>query len=1106
MRQNLKLFPGLSGKVTKPALLAMRMVIIISAFAWLNASAAVYSESNAISIQVENIKLRDLFREIENNSDYAFFFNDEFAELDKSVSLEISNENIEIILDRLLKDTNLDYQLMENNFIVIVPREAALQGKTVSGTVIDAEGNPLPGVNVVEQGTTNGVITDLDGNFSITVGSEASVLVFSYVGYLEESIAVGNQTSIDLTMVENIEALEEIVVVGYGSMERTNVTGAISTVDAKELEKAPVPNFVEAMRGQVPGVRITRTDGKPGEGVNFLIRGENSLNNSNDPLIVIDGVPSSGGNLAELNPADIESVNILKDAGAASIYGTRGANGVVLVTTKAGRVGKPVLNITLSQGFTDLVHKPELMNAEEFVQLKMDAAEGAGQPNGIDDVLTDAVERENWENGEEIDWHDVLLRTGKITDAGISLSGGSDKITFYLNGNAYLEDGIVQHTSFNRYSFRLNTEYNPYKFIKVGARIQLSRTMADETGNAAVWYQNRSDFTDFLGNTPLGRMYNENNELVPTVKGDQFDYNPLWKYRESETTRSTNRFLLNPYIELTIMEGLTYRINALAEIRNEKYGRFTSSKYNWSTLEDEPGRNYSTITVNSPNNYVLDNIVNYKKTFAEKHSFDATLIYGLQYYTFDSLGVEGEGSNTDLLSFNAINSSLQDYKNINWLTDDWSNLYFAGRLGYNYDRRYVFTFTGRYDGSSVFGPEKRWGFFPSTSFAWNVSEESFMENLAFLDVLKYRISWGRMGNDQIGTFGYIALTQNVSYPYSGSLYSGYTADKLPNSVLQWETSQQFNTGIDFAFLGNSIYGSVDFYRTNTIDLILDEQVPSVTGFESIVSNVGETMNQGVEAIISYRLKSGDFQWEITANWARDRNEIVHLSGEVDEEGNEVDNLANGWFIGQDINEIYDFDFVGIYQLGEEAQAAAMHPDIRDYGAGDPKIRDVNGDGVINFEDETFLGNPTPDWYGGVNNTFSWRGIELSILFEAVQGVTRINYFYGGLTGRGNEIKVDYWTPTNPSNEFPQPNIRSPYNYQDAVRVRDASFVALRNVSLSYNLPREIIQRVKLTDLQVYVRGNNLMYFTDYKDAYSPETDLGRFPITKNWTIGTNITF
>jgi TonB-linked SusC/RagA family outer membrane protein len=995
--------------------------------------------------------------------------------------------------------------------------KANLQQILVSGKVTSAQGDPLPGVNIIEKETTNGTATDMNGNYSITVASPASVLVFSYVGYLSEEMQVGNKSEIDMVLIESLEELSEVVVVGYGSMERANVTGAISSIKNDEIVKAPVPNFVEALKSQIPGVRVTRTDGKPGQGVNLLIRGENSLNNSNEPLIVIDGVPLAGTGeknelaLSELNANDIESIDILKDAAAASIYGSRGANGVVLITTKMGKVGKPQLNISISQGFTNMVQKPDLFNAEEFVQLKVDAANGDPRATGIstwEDVLTDAVEYANYTDSagiQEVDYHDILLRTGKITNVGLSLSGGTEKITFYMNGDIYMEDGIVEHTSYNRYSFRLNSEYNPYKFIRLGAKIQLTKTIADETGNAAVWYQNKSDFTDFLGNTPLGSLYNENNELVPTVKGDQFNYNPLWKYRESQTDRNTSRFLLNPYVEFTFFDGLTYRINASAEQRTENYGRFTSSKYSWSTLQDPPGRNHSEIAIVEPTTYLLDNIVNFKKVMAEQHSVNATFIFGVQTFRWDSLGVQGDGSITDLLNYDAINSSDQLYKVIDLENDEWNKMYVAGRLGYSFARRYNFTGTLRYDGSSVFGPDMRWGLFPSVSFAWNISEESFLKNLGIFNLLKYRISWGQMGNDQIGTYGYIALTDDVRYPFSNTWYAGYTADKLENRVLKWETSQQFNTGLDFGLFNSRVSGSVDVYKTNTKDLILDQQIPSVTGFTEIVSNIGETENHGVEVIVNGRILDGNFKWLVTANWAFDRNKIVHLSGAVDEEGNEVDDEGNGWFIGQDINELYDYDFIGVWQLGDSAEAAAMHPSIRNYGPGDPKIRDIDGNDTINSNDRTFLGNPTPKWYGGLKNTFRYKGLELTVLFDAVQGVTRINYFYGGLQSRDNQVKVDYWTPENPSNEFPQPNIRSEYYFLDAVRIRDASFVALRNVSLSYTLPKKWIEKVKVSGMQIYIRGNNLKYWTDFV-GYSPETDLGRFPITKNWTIGTNITF
>ncbi len=1095
----------------------MKLSLLLTVVCTLAISASTtYSQTTKLTLELENVTLRDLLREIGKQSDFSFWYNNDELNDDLKVTVDIKDQTVDKILDLALKDQNLDFEIRDRVIFIYKPDEntkTELQNQQqpeLTGKVIDAStGEPVIGANVIVEGTTSGTITDAGGQFALEISGQDSVIVISYVGYLSERINIRGKSSLDIHLIPDLQELEEIVVVGYGSMDRTNVTGAISSIKTEELNKAPVPNLVEAMRGQIPGMRMTRESGQPGSEVEFLIRGKNSLNNSNEPLIVIDGVPSTGGNLAELNTNDIESINILKDAAAASIYGARGANGVILIKTKAGDVGKPVFNVNFSQGYTNLIQKPDLMNAEEFVQLKMDAAEGGGEPNSLEDILDDAVEYANYTDPDgiqEIDWHDVLLRTGKVTNVGVSLSGGRDNLTFYLNGDVYLEDGIVQHTTYDRYSFRMNTEYTPYKFLKIGARVQLSKTFSDETGSSAVLFRDKADFTDYLGNTPLGRLYNENNELVPTVKGDQFDYNPLYKYRESETKRSSSRVLLNPYVEFTIIDGLTYRINASAEERNERYGRFTSSLYDLSTLDATPGNNRMTMTHGQPNSYLFDNILTYKKKFAEKHAFDITFVYGMQTFNVDSTIVSGRGSPTDLLSYSSITASLQEYMDIEYKTDEWKNTYYVGRLSYNFDRRYVITATARYDGSSLFGPDHRWGFFPSASFAWNISEESFMENIDFINSLKYRISWGRMGNDRIGTYRFIALTQTAAYPFSGTEYTGLTSENLPNEALHWETSQQFNTGIDFALFNYRLYGSVDIYKTNTIDLILDQLIPSVTGFSEIVSNIGETENQGIEVLLSYRVFDSDFKWEVSANWARDRNEIVRLNDAVDDEGNLLNDLANEWFIGQDIEEIYDFDYIGVWQLGEEAQAAAMHPDKAYYTVGMPKIRDINGDGVITFEDRTYLGNPTPDWYGGLRNTFSYKGLELTVLFEAVQGVTRINTFYGDLRGRGNEIKVDYWTPDNPTNEFPQPSTARGYDYKDAVRVRDASFIALRNVSLSYTIPAKISRMAKISHMTLFLRGNNLKYFTDFKDAYSPEVDAGAFPITRNWTIGTNITF
>jgi TonB-linked SusC/RagA family outer membrane protein len=976
---------------------------------------------------------------------------------------------------------------------------------TITGKITDETGASMPGLNIVEKGTNNGVLSADDGSYIITVSSPGSVLVFSFVGYLSREVAVGNQTVVDIAMVPDIQSLAEVVVIGYGSMDRSNVTGAISSVRADDINKIPIPNVVEALRGQVAGVRVTRGSGQPGSGIDFLIRGKKSIGedndgiNENEPLIVIDGVPTTGGNIDEINPADIASIDILKDAAAASIYGTSGANGVILITTKNGLKGKPSFSVNASYGITELTQLPVMFNALEYVQLKMDAAEGAGRPNTMEDVLVDPVELANWNAGKEINWHNLVLRQGNVRNAGISLSGGSEKFNYYMNGDAYLEKGIVPHTNYNRYSLRLNSDYSPYKFLKAGVKVQLSRSTADETGNSAVLYQENPDFTDFIGNSPLGRIYDENGDLVRTVKGDQFQYNPLFMYRESMADRIISRNYLNPYLEFTIIKGLTYTINGFIEQRNEEFKRFTTDKYNDGA--------YSTMKLDNveSNTYLLDNILNYKRIFLDKHSFDATFVYGFQTFNSSTISANvqnDQGELFDLLGYYSMPTLASSLDPL-----EWGKLYYVGRVGYGYDSRYNLTLTMRRDGSSKFGENNKWGNFPSVSFAWNASNESFLENNTTISLLKYRISYGVMGNDRIADYRYISLTGNANYSFNGVGYTGKTTNNFGNQSIKWEESKQFNTGIDFGLLSNRISGTFDYYNTRTTDLLLPEIIPITTGFRTTISNVGETKNWGLEVNLKSRILDGAFKWEVNVNWAKDKNEIVKLNrASVDAEGNPVDDVANGWFIGQDIDVIYDFDFVGIYQLGEEELAASKHPDRRNYGAGDPKIRDVNGDTIITFADQTFLGSPTPSWYGGLKNTFSYKGLELSVLFETVQGVERINYFYGSLVGRDNGVKVNYWTPRNPSNEFPQPNVTGTYAYENAVRLRDASFVALRNVSLQYTLPQSLLKKTPVQSISFYIRGNNLKYFTDYKDSYSPESVYGAFPTVKTWSFGTNIIF
>lgn len=1004
---------------------------------------------------------------------------------------------------------------------------------TVSGNVSDVDG-PIPGANLILKGTNNGAATDFDGNFIISNVPSDGVLVFSFIGYKTKEVLINNRKQINVTLEPDAAALEEVVIIGYGTSKKGSVTGAITTVDAQELERITVPNVAESLRGQAAGVQITKGSGQPGSGVSIKIRGTRSLgaagtgvDAANQATIVVDGVPLLGGNLSEINPDDIESVTVLKDAASASIYGASGSNGVLLITTKKGKVGKPVFTISTSTGFNNLANRIDFANGDQYIQYLKDVEVGSDIANGVPvsvpslNTLLSPDQLANYIAGKDVDWQDVLLRQGTTNRVSLTASGGSENFHFYLNGDMYDEKGIALKSDYKRYSYRLNTDYAPNDWLKIGSRIQYTRSEADETSNVIDEFNQNGGFAPFIpisNNTPLGTVYNPDGSLTQFITGDQFQINPLYRYNESIIDRITTRSIVNPYIEISLGGGFKYTINASAEDRNEFYGSFLSSRYK----EGEP--NEARIQKTNNTSYLLDNIINYTGVFG-KHDVTGTFVYGFQQFEFDRLNAIALRLPTDLLGYNGIDDSLDEDDRFSWDKNKSGKVYLIGRVTYGFDDRYILNLSVRRDGSSRFGANNKYGVFPSGSFAWNAHNESFLRDVDVVSNLKLRGSYGITGNDNYSDFRYLALANNIQLPIGVDadgepiLFNGYgPGTTAGNPNLKWEESKQFNVGLDFGLLSNRITGSFEYYQTNNIDLLLPETIIGVAnnGATSYDSNIGETETKGLELSLAARIiDTDDFTWSVNMNYTQDRNKLVRLSrNDEDENGNPVDNPANGWFIGQDFREIYDYKYLGVYQTAEVENLNTTGTNFLNVLPGDPKIADLSGpdgipDGVIDDDDRTFLGNPTPDWFGGITNTFTYKGFELSVLVESVQGVTRVNSFYGGYnSNRSNIININYWTPDNPSNEFPRIGNGGGLSsrFANSIRIRDASFVALRNVSLTYNLPKKFLDKTFVNGLSLYVRGNNLKYFTDYKDAFSPESGPGSYPITKTWVFGTKITF
>lgn len=928
--------------------------------------------------------------------------------------------------------------------------------------------------------------------------------------------------------------IDEVVLIGYGSTQRKNVTGAVTTLSGDVLTKTPVPNVMEATRGQVAGLRVTRSSGQPGQGISFQLRGPKSINLGTKPLIVVDGIPVNDSNLSEFNSEDIQDISILKDLGAAAIYGVQGSNGVVLITTKKGRKGKPEYSFDTSTGFIDVLQTPRLMNADQYIQYRIDGKRGlTNNYVGVSDVISDPIMLNNYAAGKSVDWQKLLIKGGVQNNYNFSVRGADDKFSYYMNANAYLEDGVIINSDYKRYSFRLNADYKATDRLTIGANINYAASEADERGLAIDARSTNQGFINFVNNSPLGNIYNADGSLTAAVIGSQFQYNPLFKYQESLADREVRRLLVSPYLEFKILNGLTYRLNTAFDSRDELYRSFYSSLYDTG---DRTGR-ARRITINNgvTRNYLVDNILTYKKKIGEKHDIGATVVAGYQRISGDGQTTVGNGSPTDPMSFDLLGYyGMNTVSNLNSESRTWNTnsslSYFVARVNYSFADRYVLTASVRRDGTSVFTENKKWGTFPSVSLAWNADRESFLSDIKNLDLLKFRFSYATGGNQAIpgsvrmpdgssvainGNFPYLTFATSTQYPFGGNLNTGYIPNPsfIGNTNLQWETSKQFNAGVDFGLFGNRISGSVEYYKSRNIENILGEIVPIVPfGASSTISNVGQINNNGLEVTLKadiLKAKSeNSLSWTANINWTRERNELVKLSrNNVDVNGNPIDDLTNGWFIGRQLGVYLQYDYQGVYQIGEEAQAQALHGTT--WGAGSPKIRDVNGDGKITIDDRIFY-NPNPDWYGGFGSTFTYKNFQLDFLIEAVIGGDRINYYLPTMNSAGdsNAVAVDYWTPTNTNGNYPMPDPTNKYaEFNNSFRIQDASYVAVRNVSLGYTLPKKYLDQIGfLKGLNVYVRGNNLYYFTKMRDTYSPENNFGTYPITRIFTFGMKATF
>ena len=981
------------------------------------------------------------------------------------------------------------------------------QERSVSGRVTTDDGSGLPGVNIVVKGTSAGTISDADGNYRLTLPEGATTLQFSFIGYLNQEVAIDARSIIDVRMETDVTELSEVVVVGYGTQIKQDLTGNIAQIKGDEVKNIPVPNFTQALQGRAAGVFVESESGRVGEGIKVRIRGAGSLTASNEPLYVVDGIPinasglssaqngstvSNGSSLASLNFSDIESFEILKDASAAAIYGSRASNGVVLITTKRGKSGKTAFNANFQYGFNSPTNDNRgFLNASEYIEYYREAARNGalydyyrgGNPDGyateqdiVDDYVGFVEGRftrysgfSDWRNLEtNTNWEKEAFKKNPLTKIlNLSASGGTDKTRFFVSGEYTNQDGILIGNDFERISTRLNLDQDVSKRFKMGVNMALSRT---ETGRIT----QDNDFgtpMQIVALAPITPIRDRNGQLYDRPVTTY--YNPLLNFENGDYTAITFRNLGGLYGQLNLAEGLNFRSELGFDLLTQNDDQFFGSRTQARSTNGFGQSDWLRVF-----NYNTNNFFTYNKTFGESTVLDATLGMSFQKATTDQTQVIGQDFPSD--DFRKLQSAGEITGGFSFATQ-YSFLSYFSRVNLKFKDKYLVSLSGRVDGSSRFGTENRFGFFPAASAGWIISNEQFLNTSDKVSFLKLRGSVGLIGNAEIPEFQALGLWGAGKYGGTSTL----NPTQLANPELGWEQAVQTDIGIDFGFFNNRLTGEVDYYVKDTRDLLYNTPVPATSGFTNRVSNVGSMQNRGYEIVLnSVNIDRNGFKWSSSLNFSHNQNKVTKLDGEVREVPGNDGRYLNSLIVGQPIGVFYGPKYAGV----DPNTGDALYY-LQD---GESKTNDYNAAG--NF----VVGNPNPEYIGGFNNTFSYKGIDLSILLQGVYGNSIINGAGGFMSANGDWFdnqtrdQLKRWQRPGDITDVPQARLNLSGAVQNGIAassryVYDGSYLRVKTVALGYNLPTQLINRWQLTNVRVYVTGQNLFTFTDYP-GWDPEVN------------------
>lgn len=977
----------------------------------------------------------------------------------------------------------------------------------VTGKVTDENGQALPGVTVIIKGQAVGAVTDADGNYRLPNVSADMVLQYSFVGMKTQEILVGAQTIIDVTMLPESIGLEEVIAIGYGVQKKSDVTGSTVSVSAEELTSRPVNNAVEAMQGRAAGVDITSNE-RPGTIGNITVRGVRSLTASNSPLYVVDGIPlvtgsiNAGGvssnsvtlgGIDNLNPNDIESIDILKDASATAIYGSRGANGVVLITTKSGKAGKFTLNFDSSVTIEEMHEYSPLFDAAGYIEYRRWAKYNNGesdvrgdQPTKANDALIFTGDDTAWANIEKgwagstwdgsklttTSWTDLVTRTGVTTQNTLSASGGTNKMKAYGSFGYTDNKGVVKGQGYKRYNATVSVDLTPVDWFSFGANLSSSYSIQEygqsTAGNVSVSAQTglyQSAYGIFVYALP----YDADGNKIDYPGGDIAVKTIVDEDKYSQDQRVSARAFGSLYAQLdlgeifTVLDGLRFRTNFGPDVENWRDGIYIDGK---SVIRS--GSAYASLEKRQRLSYTLDNLLYYDKTI-DKHTFGLTLLHSQTKFETESSLMSADNIPFSSQKWNALDavSSLKSWDS--GITKQ-SLLSYMARINYSFNDKYLLTASGRYDGASVLAEGNKWSFFPSAAVGWRMDQENFMQDAGWINQLKLRAGVGVTGNAAIDPYSTKGRLSALFYPFGSNSTPGQENDEtMANTDLGWERTTQYNLGIDFSVVDSRISGSLDLYTSHTTDLLLEKSIPTVTGFKNTYANIGETKSKGADLTLNtVNIRMRDFEWTTTLSASYQDNEIVSLAN-----GKE-DDLLNEWFIGESQNIIYDYEADGIWQESDAAEMAKFNANGHTFTAGNVKPVDQNDDYIIDANnDRIIIGSEIPKYIVGLNNTFTYKGLELSIFLYGRMGYT---YDAGGegLVGRYQQRKVDYWTDTDTKSDYQKPIYSAGYGdqYYGSLGFESGSFLKIRNISLGYNLPESAISKLGISKLRIYVQALN----------------------------------